>query len=443
MTYPSCLLVDDEPDILDLLAMTLEPMNIACHTASNVAQAQALLEEHTFNLCLTDMRLPDGNGIDLITYIQHHFPNTPVAMITAHGNVESAVHALKSGAFDFVSKPIKINELRNLVRTALQLTEQRDDVLSNLIGESQVMRELRGKIQKLARSQAPVYIRGESGSGKEIVAHSIHKLGARADKPFVPVNCGAIPSELMESEFFGHKKGSFTNAHADKPGLFESAQGGTLFLDEIADLPLNMQVKLLRAIQEKQIRPIGARKEIPIDVRILSATHRDLTALVKSNKFREDLFYRINVIEIYVPPLRERMEDLPLLVERILCRCHTTRATVAKPKLSEAALETLKSYTFPGNVRELENIIERAVTLCENNVIEPYDLQLPTASSSIALSTVELGSTTSLDPLLEGVERETILSALEQTHGNKTHAAKLLGINIGALRYRMQKFKME
>lgn len=443
MTYPSCLLVDDEPDILDLLAMTLEPMNIACHTASNVAQARALLEKHTFNLCLTDMHLPDGNGIDLVTYIQHRFPNTPVAMITAHGNVESAVHALKSGAFDFVSKPIEINELRNLVRTALQLTEQRDDVLSNLIGESQVMRELREKIQKLARSQAPVYIRGESGSGKEIVAHSIHELGARADKPFIPVNCGAIPSELMESEFFGHKKGSFTDAHADEPGFFESAQGGTLFLDEIADLPLNMQVKLLRAIQEKQIRPIGARKEISIDVRILSATHRDLTTLVKNNKFREDLFYRINVIEIYIPPLRERMEDLPLLVECILNRCHTARATVAKPKLSETALEALRSYTFPGNVRELENIIERAVTLCENNVIELYDLQVPTTFPSSALSTVELGSTTSLDPLLEDVERGTILSALEQTHGNKTHAARLLGINIGALRYRMQKLKME
>ena len=447
MTNPNCLLVDDEPDILDLLAMTLEPMNIACHMASNVAQAQALLERHTFNLCLTDMRLPDGNGIDLVSYIQHHFPNIPVAMITAHGNVESAVHALKSGAFDFVSKPIKINELRNLVQTALQLTDRRDDVLSNLIGKTPIMQELREKIQKLARSQAPIYIKGESGSGKEIVAHSIHKLGARANKPFIPVNCGAIPSELMESEFFGHKKGSFTNAHVDKPGLFESAQGGTLFLDEIADLPLGMQVKLLRAIQEKQIRPIGARKEIQVDVRILSATHRDLATLVREGKFREDLFYRINVIEIHVPPLRERSEDIPLLVERILNRCHVSRATAVKTVLSEAALTTLKNYLFPGNVRELENIIERAFTLCENNSIEPHDLQLPTASSThiegLTLSTVELGGQTSLDPLLEDVERETILSALERTHGNKTHAAKLLGINIGALRYRMQKFKIE
>lgn len=446
MTNPNCLLVDDEPDILDLLAMTLEPMHITCHTASNVAQAQALLEKQTFNLCLTDMRLPDGNGIELVTYIQRRFPNLPVAMITAHGNVESAVHALKSGAFDFVSKPIKINELRNMVRTALQLSEQQGEVLSNLVGKSPLIQALREKIQKLARSQAPVYIRGESGVGKEVVANMIHQLGARATQPFIPVNCGAIPAELMESEFFGHKKGSFTGAYADNPGLFQAAQGGTLFLDEVADLPLNMQVKLLRAIQEKQIRPVGASQEVPIDVRILSATHHDLAKLVKNGKFREDLFYRINVIEIQVPPLRDRLEDLPLLIKYILQRCYTAQMTERRLALSEEALVILKRYPFPGNVRELENILERAITLCENNRIEPHDLQLPThllRPENISLPTIELGVKTSLDPLLENVERETILSALEQTKGNRTRAAKLLGINIGALRYRMQKFKIE
>ncbi|RKZ52263.1 MAG: sigma-54-dependent Fis family transcriptional regulator [Candidatus Parabeggiatoa sp. nov. 3] len=451
---PSCLVVDDEPDILDLLVMTLQPMNIDCYTAQNMAQAQTYLQSQEFDLCLTDMRLPDGNGLDLVETINQNHSQMPVAVITAYGNIETAVQAVKVGAFDFISKPLKITQLRNLVTNALQLPKQQqtgvvkketketipnqpidadDEMLSNLIGHSEAMQMVRAKIKKLARSQAPIYIKGESGTGKEVVARMLHALGSRANKPFVPVNCGAIPTELMESEFFGHKKGSFSGAYNDKEGLFQTADGGTLFLDEVADLPLSMQVKLLRAIQAKQIRPIGAPKEIPVDVRILSATHRNLSLLVKKNQFRHDLFYRINVIEFSIPPLRERPEDIPALAHHILKRLiPDKKRQVQQPHISERAMKALNDYLFPGNVRELENILERAITLCENNTIKPEDLQLP--------AHVEIPNSGTLDPLLEDVEKETILNALEQTQGNRKEAAKLLGIGIGALRYRLHKF---
>ncbi len=443
MSKPLCLIVDDEPDIIELLVMTLERMNIECYRAETLAAAKKLLAAKTFDLCLTDMRLPDGNGIEIVATIGR---NLPVVMITAHGNVESAVAAMKAGAFDFIAKPVKLPELRNLVKNALQLpknsqnssrnqqeTERHQAILSRLIGKSKAMQTIRAKIEKLARSQAHIYIKGESGTGKEVVASMIHALSARAEKPFVPVNCGAIPSELMESEFFGHKKGSFSGAYSDKQGFFQSADGGTLFLDEIADLPLHMQVKLLRAIQEKQIRVVGDYKEIPVDVRILSATHRDLGELVKKGQFRQDLFYRINVIELYIPPLRTRTEDIPDLVAKILADLNS-RNTEQQMSISEDAIKALQKYHFPGNVRELENILERAMTLSENNIIETIDLQLPLDSEQVEQK--------GLDPLIENFEKEKIFKALDEANGNQTKAAKLLGIGVGALRYRLQKFKV-
>ncbi|MCK5718926.1 MAG: sigma-54-dependent Fis family transcriptional regulator [Thiomargarita sp.] len=456
MSKPLCLIVDDEPDILELFVMTLEQLKIKCYTATTLNEAKEYLLAKTFDLCLTDMRLGDDNGIDLVAMIGQHYPHTPVAMITAHGNVESAVHALKAGAFDFISKPVDLNELRNLVNSALTLssqatktnlnkppaithTKENDKVLfSKLIGQSQVMKSVREQIKKLARSQAPIYIKGESGTGKEVVARMIHGLGTRADKPFIPVNCGAIPSELMESEFFGHKKGSFSGAYNDRQGFFQVAQGGTLFLDEIADLPLAMQVKLLRAIQEKRIRSIGESKETTVDIRILSATHRDLHELVKQGKFRQDLFYRINVIELFIPPLCQRIEDLPDLVAKILkdLNSNTTRNQFF---VSDEVLQVLKRYSFPGNIRELENILERATTLCDENKIQLEHLQLP---EDEALFVNNYQAKDSLNPLLDNVERQTILNALQRTKGNKTKAAELLGIGFGALRYRLQKFKI-
>jgi len=452
MSKPQCLIIDDEPDILDLLVMTLKPMGIECYTASTFKKAKKHLTQNRFDLCLTDMRLPDGNGMDIVALIGQKYSSTPVAMITAFGNMESAVTALKAGAFDFIAKPVEVPQLRNLVTSALQLpkppssktnfdssaqkTEQHEDTLfKNLIGHSKAMQTVRAKIKKLARSQAPIYIKGESGTGKEVVARMIHAFGARAKKPFVPVNCGAISKELMESEFFGHKKGSFSGAYNDKQGLFQAAQGGTLFLDEVAELELTMQVKLLRAIQEKQVLLVGSTKEIPVDVRILSATHQDLGELVKHSQFREDLFYRINVIELDISPLRERTEDIPDLVAKILTDFASNMASdYHPPHLSENALKELQEYAFPGNVRELENILERAITLCENNVIEASDLQLPQKKN--------IPNSAPLDPLLDDVEKQTILDALEQTKGNQKKAAKRLGIGVGALRYRLQKFKL-
>ncbi|MCP4702832.1 MAG: sigma-54-dependent Fis family transcriptional regulator, partial [Gammaproteobacteria bacterium] len=432
MDSPRCLLVDDEPDILELLRRTLEPMGIACTAAETIKQARSQLKLQPFELCLTDMKLPDGNGIDLAAHIQSNYHDIPVAIITAHGNMESAISALKKGAFDFISKPVDLHSLRNTVNTALKLSaKQAQKSGPQLIGSSSVIRTVRAKIAKLARSQAPAYISGESGTGKELAARMIHAQGPRADKPFVPVNCGAIPNELMESEFFGHKKGSFTGAIADKSGLFQAARSGTLFLDEVADLPLAMQVKLLRAIQEKQARPVGAPREEPVDVRILSATHKDLAAQVQKGQFRQDLFYRINVIELHVPSLRERTKDIPELVDAILTRFANTSMEITAgediPEVTPGAMEALEHYVFPGNVRELENILERAITLCENNKIQVEDLQLPEFGGSPQIENL----TGHLDPLLDDVQKETILNALEQTRWNKTKAAKLLGISFG------------
>ena len=440
MSLPRALVVDDEPDIRELLELTLSRMDISCRSTANINEARQALNEDHFDLCLTDMRLPDGNGIELVEYIQRFFPDLPTAVITAHGNMESAVRALKAGAFDFVSKPVDLHILRDLAAAAIK---SRPDGAKTcgpmLLGNTAIMRETRATIAKLARSQAPVYISGESGTGKELAAAMVHHLGPRAEGPFVPVNCGAIPEALMESEFFGHRRGSFTGATTDKTGLFEAARGGTLFLDEVADLPQHMQVKLLRAIQEKAIRPIGEHKERPIDVRILSATHKDLEAMVAAAEFRQDLFYRINVITLNLPALRDRTEDIPLLADHILRRLAETTGSSAV-QLTDAAIARLCAYAFPGNVRELENILERATALCEHARIDPDDLQLKnTPERCPATPNLDMP----LDPMLGHMERDTIEKALEQTRYNKTAAAKLLGISFSALRYRLKKLGLD
>jgi len=438
VTRPLALVVDDEPDICELLGMTLERMQVDSDTCGDVGAARRLLSQKGYQLCLTDMRLPDGDGLELVEWIQAAGLNTPVAVITAHGNVETAVRALKLGAFDFISKPLDLQSLRKLVETALKLPS--DTVREgkvHLLGESAVIVDLRRMIDKVARSQAPVHITGESGTGKELVARMIHEQGARADQPFVPVNCGAIPSELMESEFFGHRKGSFTGAVSDKAGLFQTAEGGTLFMDEIADLPLPMQVKLLRVIQEKTVRPVGATAENPVDVRILSATHKDLRALVKAGQFREDLFYRVDVIELRVPPLRDRGADVSLLAARFLKRTADVMG-MPVPELSEGAREKLRAYRFPGNVRELENILERAVALSSQGCITASDIQLQDAGADEAMPAGE-----HLGERLESVERDAIQRALEENRYNKTAAARQLGLTLRALRYRMQKLGLD
>ena len=449
------LIVDDEPDIREVLELTLGRMNLETRSASDIEEARHLLEDYKFDLCLTDMRLPDGNGIELVRHIQDKHPYLPVAVITAFGNMETAVAALKAGAFDFVSKPLDLNDLRNIVRSALrvgqtQVAKTTSDAGSELpeigvsarkmLGESAAVQKVRTMIERLARGQAPVYIAGESGTGKELAARLIHELGPRADKPFVPVNCGAIPESLMESEFFGHKKGSFTGAITDKEGLFKAADGGTLFLDEVGDLPLSMQVKLLRAIQEKSVRPVGAQSEIKVDVRILSATHRNLHDLVAQGKFRQDLYYRLNVIELMIPPLRERVEDIPLLAEA-LCRKLSDNMGMKPPRLTVDAAEALQRYAFAGNVRELENILERALTLCNGTEITAQDLQLQTSADND--EEAAMGGKESLDDYLERIERATIEKALAQTQQNKTAAAKLLGISFRALRYKLEKLGIE
>ena len=453
---PRALIIDDEPDILELLDMTLSAMSIDCITAENIAQAEQALKQDKFALCLTDMRLPDGNGLDFVKMLQQEQPDLPVAVITAHGNMDLAIQALKLGAFDFVSKPLKVRVLRDLVSTALNVSSekvQKKDRRSRnrLLGETDVIKTLRGKISKLARSQAPVYISGESGTGKELVARLMHELGARKEANFVPINCGAIPTELVESEFFGHKKGSFTGAISDKVGLFEAAHGGTLFLDEVADLPLMMQVKLLRAIQEKTIRPVGGTEEVNVDVRILSATHQDLAHCVQQGTFREDLFYRLNVIELTVPPLRQRQDDIPLLVKNIVNKLASSdeERDIA---FSEDAISALKEYSFPGNVRELENIIERALTWTDAGIISSDDLMLPTEKTeSLVIAEQDklvqqispLRSDNNLEDQLEDQERQLIQNALEETRWNKTAAAKKLGITFRALRYKLKKLNLE
>jgi two-component system response regulator PilR (NtrC family) len=431
-------------------------MGINTEAAESISLAKRALAARAFDLCLTDMNLPDGNGIELVEHIQASHPGVPVAMITAYGSVDTAIRALKAGAFDFVSKPIELERLRGLISTALKLTPATPTQTlqgdHQLLGSAPAIEQLRQQVLKLGRSQAPVFIQGESGSGKELVARLIHGNSPRGSKPFVAVNCGAIPTDLMESEFFGHRKGSFTGATEDKKGLFQAADGGTLFLDEVADLPLAMQVKLLRAIQEKAVRRIGDHEEIATDVRILSATHKDLAAEVNADRFRSDLFYRINVIELKVPPLRDRPEDIPLLANVVLKQLGE-EAGVPTPKLSADALALLKTYAFPGNVRELENILERAFTLCEGEAISASDLRLSPGTVEPANGITANGSLYpkinieeafgSLEEFLESIEREVLTTALERARWNKTNAAKLLGISFRALRYRLKKLNLD
>ncbi len=467
MTGPrSVLIVDDERDIRELLVLTLGRMGLRTDTAANLAEARAQLASGSYDLCLTDMRMPDGTGLELVAEISQRYPALPVAMITAYGNVEAAVEALKAGAFDFVSKPVDLTVLRDLVQRALDLRQRAPapvsggTALGRLTGHSPAMQTLRATVAKVARSQAPVHIYGESGTGKELVARTIHAEGGRATGPFVPVNCGAIPAELMESEFFGHRKGSFTGAHADKTGLFQAANGGTLFLDEIAELPLPMQVKLLRAIQEKSVRPVGAQAEVPVDVRILSATHKDLSALVADGRFRHDLYYRINVIEMRVPPLRERGDDLKQLAEEILLRL--SRPGHPAPKLGDDALAALRKYPFPGNVRELENILERALAMADGDRIGVDDLRLPQTapvpSAPTAPASAPAAQPAAVDPrtispydtassrlpeYMELLERKAIEQALQENRYNKTKTAHALGITFRALRYKLKKLGID
>jgi two-component system, NtrC family, response regulator PilR len=445
MAKPAVLVVDDEPDICELLSITLQRMDLSPRTANTLSAAQRLLKTERFDLCLTDMHLTDGNGLELVQWMQQYSPNVPVAVITAHGNMETAVQALKLGAFDFVSKPLDLAGLRKLVAAAIKLSgaiETDTNIFGpRLLGASSAMQHMREMIARVARSQAPVHIFGESGTGKELVARLIHESGPRRDGLFVPVNCGAIPTELMESELFGHKRGSFTGAVSDKKGLIQSAEGGTLFLDEIADLPLHMQVKLLRVIQEKSVRPIGEQQEVGIDVRILSATHRILSQLVAEGRFREDLFYRVNVIELRVPSLRERPEDVGELAEAILRRLGR-RMKIAPPTLAGDALAALEAYGFPGNVRELENILERAITLSSSGEVRADDILLRPTGGGAPLS-MNSPSGGALGGHLEEIEREAILGALKQTRYNKTAAAKVLGMSFRALRYRIKKLGIE
>jgi two-component system, NtrC family, response regulator PilR len=454
-SQPLILVVDDEPDLLELVGLTLSRMSCRTRTAGDLATARKLLKSESFDLCLTDMRLPDGDGLDLVAWIQENRASLPVAVITAHGNVESAVRALKLGAFDFVSKPLDLGVLRKLVGSAVKLRAGESPTATfagpRLLGSSPVMEQLRDMIGRVARSQAPVHVSGESGTGKELVARMIHDSGPRHDGPFVAVNCGAIPTELMESELFGHKRGSFTGAVADKKGLVQSAEGGTLFLDEVADLPLHMQVKLLRVVQEKTVRPVGEAREESVDVRILSATHKNLADLVAQGLFREDLYYRINVIELRVPALRERSGDIPEIADAILARL-ARRAGATAPQLSADAVSVLQDYAFPGNVRELENVLERALTLSTGGEITAEHIRLrstarvsgaeaPAPGAAVAPAAVDAGA--ALGSQLESIERDAIIKALEKTRYNKTAAAKVLGMSFRALRYRIKKLGIE
>jgi len=435
----SVLVVDDEPDIRELLELTLVKMGLDVESVGSIAEAKERLKSDRYDLCLTDMRLTDGEGLELVRHIAGLGADLPVAVITAHGSTENAVAALKAGAFDYVSKPVGLEQLRALVKSALSLPDSAAAPAKGqrLLGESAPLAQVRELIGKLARTQAPVYISGESGSGKELAARLIHENGARRDKPFVPVNCGAIPDTLVESEFFGYKKGAFTGAAEDREGFFQAASGGTLFLDEVAELPLAMQVKLLRSIQEKRVRKVGATQEDPVDVRVICATHQNLAALVAAGRFRQDLFYRLNVIELSMPPLRECREDIPLIAAAILQRL-AAQAGTTPPQLTPAASEELMRYGFPGNIRELENILERALALSTSQEIGSEDLRL-TPPQAVAEERAESSPGEALPDYLDGLERKAILDALSKTGFNRTAAAKLLGITFRQLRYRMQR----
>ena len=435
------LIIDDEPDILELLGITLQRMGVDCRPARDLQEARRLLKARRFDICLTDMKLPDGNGIDFVAEAQKQYPAMPIAVITAHGSMDSAIVALKSGAFDFLTKPVDLEALRALVKNALDISgmvRRPRPPGHDLVGNSEPLLELKRIIEKVSKSQAPVYISGESGTGKERVARMIHASGPRASQPFIPVNCGAIPGDLLESELFGHIKGSFTGAITDKKGLFQAAHGGALFLDEVAELPQHMQVKLLRAIQEKTIRPVGSQKEIQVDIRILSATNKDLQRLVDEDRFRQDLFYRINVIAINVPPLRDRIEDIAPLADHIIGKI-TAKEARPRARLTGSALAALGRYSFPGNIRELENILERALALGSGDVIEAHDLRLPEAGKPDPRQ----ADSADLPSLLVDMERQKILDALEKTRWNKTKAARLLGISFRALRYRLSKLDLD
>jgi two-component system response regulator PilR (NtrC family) len=433
---PKILVVDDEPDLLELLELTLSRMGLDTTRAESVAEAIKLLDREPFDLCLSDMRLPDGEGLRVVEHINQKGLDVPVAVITAYGSAENAVAALKAGAFDYLAKPVALEQLRALVKQALKVPDKAQLPASyRLLGESAAMQQVRGLIERLSKSQAPVFINGESGSGKELAARMIHLGGPRAELPFIAVNCGAIPENLMESEFFGYKKGAFTGAEADRDGFFQAANGGTLFLDEVADLPLAMQVKLLRAIQEKKVRKVGATQEDPVDVRLISATHKKLGALVEGGEFRQDLYYRLHVIELLMPPLREMGEDIPLIANAILIKL--ARGQVAG--LEADAVSALNAYPFPGNVRELENILERGLSLAADpQHITAADLHLtpPLEESDVSMPA---GEKWPLQDYLDRVERAAINEALEKTRFNRTAAAKLLGITFRAMRYRMER----
>lgn len=469
MSSPTVLLVDDEPDILQLLEITLQGMGLNTRTAMTLAAAQAALNAEKPDLCLTDMRLPDGSGLTLIEALQGQYPDVPVAMITAHGTVESAIEALKLGAFDFVTKPIALDRLRSLVSNALEVDRRPTEPdTPELVGRSEATRALRQQVLRVARSQAPVHISGESGVGKEVVARLIHRLGPREDKPFIAVNCGAIPPELVESELFGHKKGAFTGAARDNPGLFQAAAGGTLLLDEVADLPLPIQVKLLRVIQEKAVRPVGGDTEVATDVRLLSATHKNLATEVAEGRFRDDLFYRINVLGVEVPPLRKRTDDILPITEHLL-RQHSTDQDEAIKTLSKDAQEALLAYDYPGNIRELENILIRALALSDGELLSKADLQFNGPARSTTTAAEQRGETPSpitqaatapavtreppadllarVDGDLEGyladIERQVLEQALQHYRWNKTAAAKGLGVSFRSLRYRLKKLGLD
>jgi two-component system response regulator PilR (NtrC family) len=433
---PKVLIVDDEPDLLELLELTLSRMGLDTSRAESVGEAIRLLDKDPYDLCLTDMRLPDGEGLRVVEHINQKSLDVPVAVITAFGSAENAVAALKAGAFDYLAKPVALEQLRALVKQALKVPEKAKEPSSyQLLGESPAMQQVRGLIDRLAKSQAPVFINGESGSGKELAARMIHLHGPRGEQPFVAVNCGAIPENLMESEFFGYRKGAFTGAEADRDGFFQAANGGTLFLDEVADLPLAMQVKLLRAIQEKKVRKVGATQEEPVDVRIISATHKKLSSLVESGNFRQDLYYRLHVIELAMPSLREMREDIPGIANAILAKL--TRSGTAK--LEPEAVAALEQYPFPGNVRELENILERGLSLAADpQRITAEDLHL-TPVRDDSEGSVPAGEKWPLQDYLDRVERAAINEALERTRFNRTAAAKLLGITFRAMRYRMER----
>lgn len=501
MTAATALIIDDEADIRELIALTLSRMGLEFHTAANLNEARNLLDTYQFDLCLTDMKLPDGNGVDFVRHVHATQPNVPIAVITAHGNMEAAVEAMKNGAYDFVSKPVDINQLRQLVTNAVAISKKSNNAANDnlvdsnptkasqqtslaslshqtkrtratsmtgldtnsasatnigaaatgtqLIGVSDSIQELRHMIGKVSRTNAPIWITGESGTGKELIARLIHESGPRGDQPFVAVNCGAIPANLMESELFGHKKGSFTGATNDHIGLFMEANGGTLFLDEVAELPLQMQVKLLRAIQERSIRPVGSAKEISVDVRILSASHIDLAQEVDAGRFRHDLYYRLNVISLRASSLRDRALDIPLLTEHLLNKLQTR--TGSEPILiDDSALEKLCNYQFPGNVRELENMLERATTMMDRNIIRAEDILLPSRkhSQTNVTSLSMTGSTNnsacgSAEGSTENGERERLINALNETRWNRKAAAVKLGLTYRQLRYRIKQLGID